>query len=66
MEKLKLEHLPHDGRHTFSTIADNYIDLDMKKRIMGHAIKDITQGIYTHKTAVDLVEGVNKVIFLEK
>lgn len=66
MEKLKLEHLPHDGRHTFSTIADSYIDLEKKKRIMGHAIQDITQGTYTHKTAEDLVEMVNKVIFLKK
>ena len=66
IEKLKLEHLPHDGRHTFSTIADNYIDLEKKKRIMGHTISDITQGTYTHKTAADLVEMVNKVIFLKK
>ena len=64
MEKLKLEHLPHDGRHTFSTIADNYIDLETKKRIMGHTITDITQGTYTHKTAEDLVKKVNKIIFL--
>ena len=66
MEKLKLEHLPHDGRHTFSTIADNYLELEMKKRVMGHAISDITQGTYTHKTTADLVEGINKVVFLEK
>lgn len=66
MEKLKLKHLPHDGRHTFSTIADNYIDLDIKKRIMGHTIKDITQGTYTHKTAAELVENINKIIFVKK
>lgn len=66
MEKLKLSHLPHDGRHTFSTIADNYLSLESKKRIMGHKIKDITQGTYTHKTAADLVKEVNKIVFLEK
>lgn len=66
VSKLGLNHLPHDGRHTFSTIADNYIDLESKKRIMGHKIKDITQGTYTHKTAADLVTQVNKIIFMEK
>ena len=64
--KLKIHHLPHDGRHTFSTIADNYLDLDIKKRIMGHHIKDITQGTYTHKTPADLVREVNKIVFVEK
>ena len=64
--KLKMHHLPHDGRHTFSTIADNYIDVENKKRIMGHTIKDITQGTYTHKTAAELVEEMNKIIFVEK
>lgn len=64
--KLKMQHLPHDGRHTFSTIADNYLDLDIKKRIMGHHIKDITQGTYTHKTPADLVKEVNKIVFVEK
>lgn len=66
MEKLKLEHLPHDGRHTFSTIADDHIDLYVKKRIMGHKIKDITQGTYTHKSPAELVKEMNKIIFLEK
>ena len=66
MKKLKLSHLPHDGRHTFSSIADNYIDLYTKKRIMGHKIKDITQGTYTHKSPAELVEEMNKIIFVEK
>lgn len=66
MKKLKLNHLPHDGRHTFSTIADEYLSLESKKRVMGHKITDITQGTYTHKTAADLVNEVNKVVFLEK
>ena len=66
MNKLKISHLPHDGRHTFSSIADNYIDLYTKKRIMGHKIKDITQGTYTHKSPAELVEEMNKIIFVEK
>lgn len=67
MNKLKLDHLPHDGRHTFATFADRYIDNEvMVKRIMGHTIKDITQGTYTHKEAAELVDEVNKIIFLKK
>lgn len=66
MQKLGLSHLPHDGRHTFSSIADDQIDLFAKKRIMGHKINDITQGTYTHKTPAELVEAMNKIVFLEK
>ena len=66
MAKLKLNHLPHDGRHTFSTVADEQIDLFTKKRIMGHKIKDITQGTYTHKTPAELVEAMNEIVFVEK
>lgn len=66
MQKLGLNHLPHDGRHTFSTIADDQIDLFTKKRIMGHKIKDVTQGTYTHKTPADLVAEMNKIVFLKK
>ena len=67
MEKLKLKHLPHDGRHTFTTFADKS---DLKdhviKLIVGHAIKDITKDVYTHVTAEELVEAVNKIDFLKK
>lgn len=67
MDKLQLSHLPHDGRHTFATFADNY---DLKeyivKLIMGHKIDDITKGVYTHTSPAELVAAVNKINFLEK
>ncbi len=67
MEKLNLEHLPHDGRHTFATFADNY---DLKdyhvKLIMGHKIDDITKGVYTHTSPAELVAAVNKINFQVK
>lgn len=67
MEKLGLKHLPHDGRHTFATFADKSpISEHMVKRIMGHTITDITQGVYTHKDASELVEALNKITFLKK
>lgn len=67
MEKLGMLHLPHDGRHTFTTIADRYIqDKNMIKKIVGHSISDVTAGVYTHSTPDDLLAAVNKIIFLKK
>lgn len=66
MAELNLNHLPHDGRHTFGTFADRYeINMVAKKRIMGHASRDVTEGVYTHKAAEELVAEVNKIIFYE-
>lgn len=62
---LGLSHLPHDGRHTFATFADKYIsDKFLTKRILGHAIEDITQNVYTHKDASELVAAVNLIKFM--
>lgn len=67
MEKLYLQHLPHDGRHTFATFADRFkIDELAVKLVMGHKVKDITKGVYTHKTPAELLEEVNKIVFYEK
>ena len=66
MTELGMNHLPHDGRHTFGTFADRYeINMVAKKRIMGHASRDVTEGVYTHKAAEELVAEVNKIIFYE-
>lgn len=67
MEMMGMDHLPHDGRHTFATYAARF-DLNklMVKMIMGHASKDITEAVYTHRTAAELVEEVNKIVFYEK
>lgn len=52
-------HLPHDGRHTFATMAANAdIKPHIIKLIMGHSIKDLTEGTYTHKTIKQLVDAV--------
>lgn len=54
-------HLPHDGRHTFATLAANYkLDVHCVKLIMGHSLqKDITLDVYTHKNINQLVDAVN-------
>lgn len=54
-------HIPHDFRHTFITLADNYqVNELVVKMIVGHSRgRDITQGVYTHKTHQQLLDAVN-------
>ena len=59
MDKLNLEHTPHECRHTFRTMLDNAgankrcIDL-----IMGHKSKDVGERVYTHKTVEQLKAAI--------
>lgn len=62
MKRLNLEHRPHETRHTFATLAkaagmDEYI----LKLIMGHAIEDITEKVYTHRTIEQLKTEIEKI-----
>ena len=61
MGKLKMKHLPHDGRHTFASLMDSAGANDVCiKLIMGHSMKnDTTKGTYTHKTLEELLAEVN-------
>lgn len=63
MGKLKMKHLPHDGRHTFASLMDSTGANDVCiKLIMGHSMKnDTTKGTYTHKTLEELLTEVNKI-----
>lgn len=74
MNKLNLNHAPHDCRYTFASLADNAcMNEAAKKIIMGHSISnksgtafkiggsgDVTQNVYTEKTIPELVKEVNK------
>jgi len=74
MSKLNLDHIPHDCRYTFASLADNAgINEVCRKLIMGHSLsnkdgtafktgsrRDITQDIYTEKTIPELVKEINK------
>lgn len=57
-----VNHRPHDGRHTFATLASNYgLDEVTVKRIVGHSRgRNITQDVYTHKTQEQLLNAVNQ------
>ena len=62
MKRLKLDHTMHDTRHTFATLADKYkLEPHYIKLIMGHALEDITKGIYTHVEPQTLVAEINKI-----
>lgn len=59
MNTLGFEHKPHDTRHTFATRMDDAgANKLCRKIIMGHAIEDITDKVYTHKTLEKLIEAV--------
>lgn len=59
MEQLEMDHLPHDTRHTFATRMDEVgANKLCIKRILGHASKDITDKVYTHKDINQLKEAI--------
>lgn len=48
--KLREDHRPHDPRKTFTTMAKRAgVDEYVIKRLIGHRITDITEGIYTER-----------------
>ena len=62
MKRLGIDHKPHDTRHTFITKAkavnmNEYI----LKLIVGHAINDITEDTYTHRTISELHIEIQKI-----
>lgn len=62
MEKLKMNHLPHDCRHTAATkLANAEINSTIIKLILGHSSDDVTERVYTHKTHQQLVEAIDKI-----
>ncbi|WP_272947635.1 tyrosine-type recombinase/integrase [Salimicrobium jeotgali] len=61
MQQLELNHRPHDCRHTFATLMDNADANKLSiKRIMGHAAKDITDKVYTHKDIKQLLMAIDR------
>jgi integrase len=62
MKQLEMDHCPHDCRHTFGTLMDNAGANKLSiKRIMGHASKDITDKVYTHKDIEELVKAIDMI-----
>ena len=62
MSKLEMEHLPHDCRHTFASMANTAgVNPTSVKLIMGHASQDLTERVYTHKAVEELISAVNMI-----
>lgn len=60
-QKLGMTHRPHDTRHTFIT-KDKAADVNeyILKLIVGHAIKVVTEKVYTHRTIEQLKDEIEK------
>ena len=62
MKKLKIKHTLHDTRDTFATLCqENNIDIFIRKRILGHKMRDITFDTYTTTIVETLCREVNKI-----
>ena len=65
MKNACMEHLPHDGRHTCATLMEAAgVPLVRRKLILGHAVKDITDGTYTHVSIEELISEISKICIL--
>ena len=64
LETLGIEkHTPHDCRHTFSKLCEEYkVSENDRKRMMGHSFgNDITNEVYGHRTVEDLRNEIEKI-----
>lgn len=62
MKRLNLKHRPHETRHTFITKAKScHMDEHILKLIVGHAERDLTEKVYTHRTMEQLQEEIKKI-----
>lgn len=62
MQRLSMEHLPHDTRYTCATLMDRAgVNENSKKTILGHAKQGITNQIYVEKDLQDLLEAINMI-----
>ena len=61
MDQFHMQHRPHDTRHTFITLAkEDGLDEYILKLIVGHAISDLTEKVYTHRTEKQLHAELQK------
>lgn len=62
MKRLQMNHHPHEARHTFITMGKTAgMDEYIIKLIVGHAISDITEKTYTHRTLEQLKSEISKI-----
>jgi integrase len=57
-----MNHTAHHCRHTFSALCEKYgVSENDRKRMLGHAFNDITNGVYGHRTLEDLRAEIEKI-----
>lgn len=62
MRLLNMEHLPHDGRHTFATLMSNSnANPTAIKKMIGHKSFKMTEDTYIHKNLDDLKDAIEKI-----
>lgn len=55
-------HTPHDCRHTFSKLCEQYcVAENDRKRMLGHAFGDVTNDVYGHRGLEDLRTEIEKI-----
>lgn len=60
MQRSRCRHTPHECRHTCATWLDGKgANKLATKRILGHAVQDITDGVYTHPTIRQLRRAID-------
>lgn len=64
MKALNMQHKPHEVRHTFITKAKEVgMNEYCLKLIVGHAISDLTERVYTHRQLEQLRSEMNKIVY---
>lgn len=63
MARLGFEHhTPHDCRHTFSKLCEDFqVRENDRKRMLGHAFQDLTNAVYGHRDLEDLRNEIEKI-----
>ena len=63
LDKLGIEkHTPHDCRHTFNMLCDDFKVTEREKKIMlGHKFCDVTNKVYMHRSIESLRIELEKI-----
>lgn len=60
-KELNMTHYTHDCRHTCATKLEQAgVSEFHRKLILGHAIRDVTNGVYTHVSLADLIADIDR------
>ena len=62
MERLEMDHLPHECRHTMATsLVRQGVEPQLAKYILGHTQYSTTMDIYNHPQDKDLLKAINQI-----